>query len=331
MNDPNLSQQSSLLDSANGPAFVPRIGQWVKVCSVESIIAGLDEQGMLDGLPFMPEMIDHCGNRFRVKRFANKSCVNADSVYIGSLENCVVLQTPDRCNGADHGGCDMGCRFIWKTQWLRPSTESVLQKSENVNDDKDSPARQWLTERVLAEPENQRYRCQQTELVQIAKPVGPLKFKQYVDDYRRDNVPMTSIVSSIFSSLIRKLLRRRDHLVGPNRNRTPSEKLNLEIGQRVRVKPLERILKTLDADGCNRGLWFDPKEMATFCGQEMVVSRKISKLIDEKTGLLRKITQPTVVLSETECSGVFRRFCSRGMLHYWREIWLEALDSNEPE
>ena len=48
-----------------------RVGQWVEVRSAE-ILATVDENGCLDGLPFMPEMLNFCGRRYRVLKRATK-------------------------------------------------------------------------------------------------------------------------------------------------------------------------------------------------------------------------------------------------------------------
>ncbi len=315
------------------PEFRPQAGQWVTVRTLEEIFASLDQDGTLEGLPFMPEMVSLCGKRLRVKRVANKTCVNGASIFIGRLDDCVVLQTPVRCDGSAHQGCEMGCQFFWKTQWLLPeeagTSGSGNEYSDSKSDVQSQTSMQWLEEKSLAVPADDgapRYRCQATELVQIAQPISPFKFKQYVDDHRRDNVSISAIGSFLFSLVIKKLTRKSDSLAGPHEKRTPSGRIGLVIGERVRVKSLAEIRKTLDVNGCNRGLWFDPQEMGQFCGLELVVSRVVTKMIDEKTNKLRIVSQPTVVLSETECSGVFRRFCSRGMLHFWREIWLERVD-----
>jgi hypothetical protein len=42
-----------------------RAGDWVEVRTREEILSGLDENGRLEGLPFMPEMFNYCGQRFR--------------------------------------------------------------------------------------------------------------------------------------------------------------------------------------------------------------------------------------------------------------------------
>ena len=53
-----------------------RAGDQVIVRSPEEILSTLDAQGTLDGLPFMPEMLDRCGKPFRVERRVEKTCVD---------------------------------------------------------------------------------------------------------------------------------------------------------------------------------------------------------------------------------------------------------------
>jgi hypothetical protein len=48
----------------------------VVVRSREEILATLDADGTLDGLPFMPEMLSWCGREHQVERRAEKTCVD---------------------------------------------------------------------------------------------------------------------------------------------------------------------------------------------------------------------------------------------------------------
>ena len=50
------------------------VGDWVEVRSREEILATLDENGRLEELPFMPQMFQYCGRRFRVIARAHKTC-----------------------------------------------------------------------------------------------------------------------------------------------------------------------------------------------------------------------------------------------------------------
>jgi len=44
----------------------------VEIRSAGEILATLDENGLMDGLPFMPEMIAYCGRRLAVDGIADK-------------------------------------------------------------------------------------------------------------------------------------------------------------------------------------------------------------------------------------------------------------------
>ena len=51
-----------------------RVGEVVEVRGKDEILATLDERGELKALPFMPEMLQFCGRRFRVDKLAVKLC-----------------------------------------------------------------------------------------------------------------------------------------------------------------------------------------------------------------------------------------------------------------
>src|SRR5512143_2073528 len=95
------------------------VGDWVVVRPPNEIRSTLDENGTLDGLPFMPEMVGWCGRPFRVQRRVDKTCVDGDSLRQFPANDVVVLEGP-RCDGSQHDGCKHGCRIYWKQAWLRP-------------------------------------------------------------------------------------------------------------------------------------------------------------------------------------------------------------------
>ena len=51
-----------------------KAGEWVEVREREQILATLDEQGCLENMPFMQEMLEYCGKRYRVFKRADKTC-----------------------------------------------------------------------------------------------------------------------------------------------------------------------------------------------------------------------------------------------------------------
>src|SRR5579883_2099205 len=100
-----------------------RAGDVIEVRSEAEILATLDEQGALDGLPFMPEMLQFCGKRFRVEKRADKTCNTITVMESRRLYHTVHLENL-RCSGADHGGCQAQCYLFWKEAWLKRVPES---------------------------------------------------------------------------------------------------------------------------------------------------------------------------------------------------------------
>ncbi|MGF7239483.1 MAG: hypothetical protein ACQSGP_31680, partial [Frankia sp.] len=68
-----------------------KIGDLVEVKSREEILATLDERGEIDSLPFMPEMLSFCGQRFSVHRLALKLCDTVNSSGFHRMDRAVHL------------------------------------------------------------------------------------------------------------------------------------------------------------------------------------------------------------------------------------------------
>src|SRR5579883_1434453 len=95
-----------------------RAGDLLEIRPAEEILATLDADGRLDGMPFMPEMLQFCGRRVRVESRAHKTCDSAFASGYRRLEDTVHLRGL-RCDGGSHGGCQAACLLFWKTAWLR--------------------------------------------------------------------------------------------------------------------------------------------------------------------------------------------------------------------
>src|SRR5688572_19632351 len=106
----------------NGPARAEqldlRIGELVEVRSEREILATLDERGRLEALPFMPEMLQFAGKRFRVSKRAIKACDTIGNTGMYRMEHAVHLEGT-RCDGQAHGGCQAACLLYWKEAWLK--------------------------------------------------------------------------------------------------------------------------------------------------------------------------------------------------------------------
>jgi len=104
-------------------------GELVEVRSVEEIIATLDENGRLNAMPFMPEMLQYCGRQFRVFKVAHKTCDNIQPWNMRTVKDAVHL-TGVRCDGQAHGGCDAGCLIFWHEAWLRRVATAFVRDSQ---------------------------------------------------------------------------------------------------------------------------------------------------------------------------------------------------------
>ena len=84
----------------------------VEVKTPDEILETLDAEGTLDFLPFMPEMIESCGKRFRVSRRAFKTCVSGSgpSTIRAFKNDGVIILDGLRCSGAAHDVCQKESR-----------------------------------------------------------------------------------------------------------------------------------------------------------------------------------------------------------------------------
>jgi len=109
-------------------------------------------------------------------------------------------------------------------------------------------------------------------------------------------------------------------------------RLDLKPGEYVRIKTQTEIEQTLHKDGKNRGLWFDPEEMAPYCGRVVKVHKSVTKIIDEPTGKMLHMKQPCIMLEGVVCQAEYascRLNCPRAITSYWREIWLERVEDDQ--
>ena len=95
----------------------------LEVRTKEEILATLDANGCIDGMPFMPEMLQFCGARVRVGAVAHKTCDTAKRTYKGRRLESMVHLDDLRCDGSAHGGCQAACKLFWRDEWLRPANE----------------------------------------------------------------------------------------------------------------------------------------------------------------------------------------------------------------
>jgi hypothetical protein len=312
-----------------------RAGDVVEVRSRSEILATLDERGELDALPFMPEMLQFCGQRFTVEARATKLCDTISWSGMRRMEDAVHLAGA-RCDGGGHGGCQASCMLYWKQAWLKRVDDGAVAQAPAA----DPPLATTDTLAAAAQPEPGRYACQATELLRAApRPVKPWDARQYVQDVTSGNAGLLRTVRSVvvgvfneYQDLSRRFLPRplriKDGLRYPyirgTLTKTPDERIGLQPGDVVRIKSKDQIISTLDTTNRNRGMTFDA-EMLKYCGREATVLRRVERIIDEDSGKMLHFKNPCIVLEGVVCSGDFHRVCPRSIYPYWREIWLERV------
>jgi hypothetical protein len=101
----------------------------------------------------------------------------------------------------------------------------------------------------------------------------------------------------------------------------------LQPGELVRVKSHKEILQTLTTEGKNRGMGWDA-ELVPYCGRTYQVLKRVTRIINERTGEVQEMKYPCIVLDSVICQSRYsycRMFCPRSIYSYWREIWLERV------
>ena len=354
-----IPSQGMACDDEAVTAF--RSGELVEVRSKSEILATLDRHGRLDELPFMPEMLQYCGKRFRVYKRAHKTCDFVTNTGSRRLERTVHLEDI-RCDGAAHGQCMAACMIYWKEAWLRPVTDTdavpagrtAIRHASSAGCSEDD-----LQTATLVDARGQAgepvYVCQATELPKFTKPLSPWDIRQYVEDYRSGNV------KSLAEMAPRFIYRAYDNLINlgigwgpilrwcydtfqgirggiphpgrvgtiPAGTKTPEGVLNLQPGELVRVNDYHASLDTIDVNGRNRGMSFSA-EMVPYCGGTFRVKGLVNRLIDEKTGKMLVMKNSCVILDGVICQARYNKkmiFCPRATYPYWREIWLERVAS----
>ncbi len=310
-----------------------RAGDWVEVRSAEEIFATLDDRGNLDALPFMPEMLQYCGGRFRVFKSAHKTCDTIERYKGRSMTNAVHLEGL-RCDGGGHDGCQARCLIFWKEAWLKPVSGPGPQEASRERAATTAIDARVLTRAAKGNGPGDLYSCQATEVLRATTPLPWWDLRQYAKDVTSGNIRLRDFVMytaiATYNAVMRLHWRGRPYpyIRGLAGEKTDPGALNLQPGERVQVLSKAEIMRTLNASQKNRGLWFD-SEMVPYCGRTFRVLERVERLVDEKTGKMLKLRNPCVILDGAVCSGclsTYRLFCPRSLYPYWRESWLKRVE-----
>jgi hypothetical protein len=278
-------------------------------------------------MPFMPEMVPLCGKTFRVHRRAERTCV--ENVGIRSVKDAVFLEWP-RCDGSAHGGCQRGCLFFWKNAWLKPAANDASKTTEDgLPQSAQSAAVDGLDASRLPTTKGDDFCCQSTELAGATVDLPPGKLRHLLHDLRIGELSLgrfAFILRRVLTNRAWRLLRGHAFYdVTGEQTKTLSTELNLQAGELVEIKSFAEVKATLDAQGRNRGLSFEP-EMALHCGRRYRVGAPLHTIIVEASGKTVHLNN-TVILEGLVCQGICAMNCPRANYFYWREIWLKRVAS----
>jgi hypothetical protein len=298
-----------------------RPGDLVEVKAPDEIAATLESDGTMDRLPFMPEMLEFCGGRFRVSRRVLTICFSGPGTTRGFRADDVVTLDDVRCSGAAHDGCQKACMIFWREAWLRKVEDAALR----TQPDSASIARLRTGLKVSTGPNI--YFCQASELAKATDFLSRWqRLERYLGGLRAGNFSSFEMARSLVTWLFWRI--RRIFLgVYPRGTGKPTvgQQLNLQPGEWVEVKSVHKIMETLNERGENRGLSFSPY-MRLWCGQRCRVKGRIDKIIVDGTGQMRQLRN-TVHLEGSTCGCSYLGFgtggCSRCEVTYWRESWLQ--------
>jgi hypothetical protein len=316
------------------------------VRSASEIFATLDDRGMLDGLPFMPEMLEFCGRTLPVTQRADKTC--AGDGVVRRMHNTVHLQKA-RCDGSFHDGCQAACLMFWKEAWLERVENGSVQNgsapvsaSSQLGEEEQSYVDHILDPATREDTEaGVRYRCQATDIPNASEALRFRQADQYVRDLQNWSVRkiVRGLIIEVFNlwqAFSKRHLPKALLLSGGNqypfvvgkleKGTTPSANLDLHPGDLVRIKSKEEIVATLDTGNRNRGLSFDG-EMSNYCGRTARVRARVNRLIEESTGEMVDLKSDCIILEGVVCAADYHRFCTRAIYPYWREVWLEKIEA----
>jgi hypothetical protein len=304
-----------------------RPGDLVEVKPANEILSTLSSDGSLNGLPFMPEMLEYCGQKLRVYRRAVTTCISGPFLVFprGFKTDKFVTLENVRCSGSAHDGCQKGCMIFWHEAWLR-KTDSSMVTTVNLT------TAQELRRGIKTKTDENTYWCQASELSKITNVLSKWeKVKCYLVGFRAGHFGLLRMLRSTVTWAFWNIRRRwlgvylRGHT-----DPTPTECLQLQPGEWVEVKAMGDILETLNDKGQNRGLSFSP-DMRLGCGRRYRVRERLDKIILDGTGKMRQLRN-TVSLENSICVCAYMNFgadgCSRCELLYWREIWLRRVDKS---
>lgn len=320
-----------------------RAGDRVELRPPSEILATLDQDGCLEGVPFMPEMLAFFDKTFTVTAQVERAC---DTIcYSGPRRIPETVMLDDlRCDGSGHAGCQARCRIYWKERWLRPAASGSANSGHDLGADFTKLKRiaEANVNAADSTPDEPTFRCQATELRRASELVRWWSARSFVHEVTGGNVPPARFVR-VMTRIVLEEIGRRLRLVSRSPLPFPQKRLTgenyvappprgLQPGDLVQVRSKDEIAATLNKEGKLGGLWFD-KEMLPYCGKTVRVKARVTQFLDEGSGRVVKLASDAYILENVVCRSDHsdnRWFCPRAIYPWWREAWLRPLVAEAP-
>lgn len=327
------------------------------------ILATLDQDGKLEGLPFTAEMWQFCGRQFTVRTRINR--VHIDGTGVRDIRNALILSEV-RCDGQAHNGCQRACSLLFKDSWLTKAPPNGINQSA-VNPSNPRPE-------TAGSLRNGDLPCQGqgTVLTAATIPLAWWDLGPYIDDVVCRTYSLYEVATILLFRLNRKW-RARDPIwrfafgpktlvnltrmalcvlrqniacllrlspspgqcapeatdrQAPGSSKPTKRSPALNPGDIVEVKCMEEILATLDEKEKHHGLGFCGS-MLKHCGRRYRVLAPVSRLVDERTDKEVPRIRNTYLLEGAVCDGISYLGCPRACYWMWRDAWLHKVE--EPE
>ena len=305
------------------------VGDFVEVKTWSEIKATLDEDGCLEQLPFMPEMLAMCGNPARVFRCMHRLFDYRKSRRMRHMHGSVLL-VGAMCDGSAHGGCNAACHTIWKTDWLRR-----VEHPDDVSSGSPNAAAEFPVDdaRQGSGTQPPRYTCQLTQLNVASEPIGNWSAANFIRPLVAGNVAFRAFVVGRLTYLFNKIQHLRQGVsfpaFGPFAQDSSSHQEGpLKPGDQVIARSPAEIRATLNDQLMHRGMGFE-SDMLKYCGQRCRVGSEVKSLIDIVTGEMRTMKTPAYILKDIHFSGERQLFNAQYEPLFWRSAWLNRVEDSD--
>lgn len=270
-----------------------RSAEWVEVKSADEILSTLDGRGSVGGLPFMPEMLQYCGMRFRVSKSAHKTCDTIAHTKIRHMSDAAHLEGL-RCDGSSHGGCQAGCLLFWKSAWIRRVDGEQLEREQvptvsepphGVNGRLTVPDLERLTRDtqvsdIAGEPGDERYSCQATELFRATTLLRWWDPRPYIQDLVSRNVGIRAFVHYSGIAALNILMRLPHRLLEVLVDNSLAMRVRRVVGNRAQQERDTHNAAVSSVNGRDRRVSREsPRSVATVEGRRRGILRLINAIL----------------------------------------------------